>query len=122
MVNAKRVTPADLALGYKQRQRVEEAWRTLKHGLRLRPVLHWAVHRIHAHVALSVLALLVERVIEHACGDTWRNIRADLEQIKLAQLSSPPGEIWQVTEPSSDAATRLKCLEIKNPPAVVHLA
>jgi Transposase DDE domain len=115
------LTPADLALGYKQLQRVEEAWRTLKNGLRLRPVFHWAVHRIHAHVALSVLALLLERVIEQACGDTWRNIRADLEQIKLAQLSSPHGEIWQVTEPSSDAANRLKCLEIKNPPAVLHL-
>jgi hypothetical protein len=116
------LTPADLALGYKQLQRVEEAWRTLKNGLRLRPVFHWAVHRIHAHVALSVLALLLERVIEQACGDTWRNIRADLEQIKLAQLSSPHGEIWQVTDPSSDAANRLKCLEIKNPPAVLHLA
>jgi hypothetical protein len=116
------LTPADLALGYKQLQRVEEAWRTLKHGLHLRPVFHWAVHRIHAHVALSVLALLLERVIEQACGDTWRNIRADLEQVKLAQLSSPHGEIWQVTEPSSDAANRLKCLEIKNPPAVLHLA
>jgi hypothetical protein len=51
------LTPADLALGSKQLQRVEEAWRTLKSGLRVRPVYHWAVHRIHAHVALSVLAL-----------------------------------------------------------------
>jgi Transposase DDE domain len=51
------LTPADLAVGYKQRQRVEAAWRTLKNGLRLRPVLHWAVHRIHAHVALRVLAV-----------------------------------------------------------------
>jgi len=116
------LTPADLAMGYKQLQRVEEAWRTLKSGLRLRPMFHWAVHRIHAHVALSVLALLLERVIEQACGDTWRNIRADLEQMKLAQLSSPHGEVWQVTEPSSDAANRLQRLGIKNPPAVLRLA
>jgi hypothetical protein len=115
------LTPADLALGYKQLQRVEEAWRTLKSGLRLRPVFHWAVHRIHAHVALSVLALLLERVIEQACGDTWRNIRADLEQIKLAQLLSPHGEVWQVTEPSPKAAKHLKHLKMKNPPAVLHL-
>jgi hypothetical protein len=66
--------------------------------------------------------LLLARVIEQACGATWRNIRADLEQMKLAQLSSPHGEIWQVTEPSSDAANRLKCLAIKHPPAVLHLA
>jgi hypothetical protein len=116
------LTPADLALGYKQLQRVEEAWRTLKSGLRVRPVYPWAVHRIHAHVSLSVLALLLERIIEQACGDTWRNIRADLDQIKLAQLLSPHGEVWQVTAPSLEAANHLKCIEIKNPPAVVHLA
>jgi hypothetical protein len=115
------LSPADLALGYKQLQRVEEAWRSLKSGLRVRPVSHWAVHRIHAHVALSVLALLLERVVEQACGDTWRNIRADLEQIKLAQLLSPHGEVWQVTEPAPEAAKHLKCLELKNPPAILHL-
>jgi hypothetical protein len=119
--NDESLTPADLALGYKQLQRVEEAWRILKSGLRVRPVYHWAVHRIHAHVALSVLALLLERVIEQACGDTWRNIRADLERIKLAQLLSPHGEVWQVTEPSPEAANHLKRLDIKNPPAIVHL-
>jgi hypothetical protein len=113
--------PADLALGYKQLQRVEEAWRTLKSGLCLCPVYHWAVHRIHAHVALGVLALLWERVIEQACGDTWRNIRADLNQIKLAQLLSPHGEVWQVTEPSLEAANHLKSLEIKNPPSYFTL-
>jgi Transposase DDE domain len=116
------LTSADLALGYKQLQRVEEAWRTLKSGLRVRPVYHWAVHRIHAHVALSVLALLLERVIEQACGDTWRNIRADLEQIKLAQLLSPHGTVWQVTEPSPEASNHLQSLDLKNPPAILHLS
>ena len=90
----------DMALGYKQLQRVEEAWRTLKSGLRLRPVFHWAPHRIHAHVALTVLSLLLERVAEHACADTWRNIRDDLKRIQLAQLLSPHGTVWQVTEPT----------------------
>ena len=92
----------DMALGYKQLQRVEEAWRTLKSGLRLRPVYHHAPHRIHAHVFLTVLALLLERIAEQACGDTWRNIRDDLKRIKLAQLLSPNGTVWQVTEPTPD--------------------
>ncbi|EAR23600.1 hypothetical protein [Nitrococcus mobilis] len=87
-------------MGYKQLQRVEEAWRALKSGLRMRPVSHWAVHRIHAQVALTVLALRLERAAELACADTWRNIRDDLKQIKLAQLSSPNGTVWQVTEPA----------------------
>lgn len=111
----------DMALGYKQLQRVEEAWRKLKSGLNLRPVYHWAPHRIHAHVALTVLALLLERVAECACADTWRNIRDDLKRIKLARLSSPNGEVWQVTEPTPEAAKRLKSLEIPPPPPILEL-
>jgi Transposase DDE domain len=112
----------DMALGYKQLQRVERAWRQLKSGLRLRPVYHWRVHRIHAHVALTVLALLLERIAEHACDDTWRNIRDDLKQIKLAHLSGPNGAIWQVTAPAPAAAKRLKSLQIPKPPPVLKIA
>lgn len=111
----------DMALGYKQLQRVEEAWRMLKSGLRLRPIFHWAVHRIHAHVALTVLALLLERMAEQACADTWRNIRDDLKRIKLAQLLSPNGTLWQVTEPPPEALKRLKSLHIKNPPPLLQI-
>jgi hypothetical protein len=116
------LSAADLALGYKQLQRVEVAWRSLKSGLKLRPVFHWAPHRIHAHLALTVLSLLLERVAEHACGDTWRNIKDDLRRIKLAQLLSPNGTVWQVTEPTPDALKRLKLLQIPKPPPILHLA
>jgi len=109
----------DLALGYKQLMRVEQAWKTLKSGIKLRPVYHWAPHRIHAHVALTVLSLLIERVAEQACGDTWRNIRDDLKQIKLAELLGPNGRIRQVTEPGPEARKRLKLLEIANPPPIL---
>ena len=119
--NDESLTPADVALGYKQLQRVDEAWRTLQSGLRVRPVYHWAVHRIHAHGALQVLALLLERLIEQAWGAPWRNIRADLAQRKLAHLLSPHGEGWQVTEPAPAAVHHLKCLELKNPPPIVPL-
>ena len=115
------LTPADLALGYKQLQRVEQAWRTLKSGLKLRPVFHWAPHRIHAHVALTVLALMLERVAEEACTDTWRNIRDDLKQIKLAQLLSPHGQVWQTTEPRPASRTRMKCLGIDGLPLILDL-
>ena len=112
----------DMALGYKQLQRVEESWRTMKSGLRMHPVFHWAPHRIHAHIAISVLALLLERTVEHACADTWRNIRDDLKHIQLAQLLSPNGTVWQVTEPSRAATKRLKLLNIKPPAPILGLA
>jgi hypothetical protein len=115
------LTAEDMALGYKQQQRVEEAWRTMKSGLRMRPVFHWAPHRIHAHIAITVLSLLLERAIEHDCQDTWLNIRDDLKQIQLAQLPSPNGTVWQVTDPGLEAGKRLKALKIKPPQPLLSL-
>jgi hypothetical protein len=111
----------DMALGYKQLQRVENAWRLLKTGIRMRPIFHWTPHRISAHVSLCMLALLLERIAENACGDTWRNIRDDLRQVKLAQLLGPQGEVWQVTTPPEAASKRLKQLNIHPPPTVLHI-
>ncbi|MBM3189997.1 MAG: IS1634 family transposase [Chloroflexi bacterium] len=115
------LTPADLALGYKQLAQVERAWRLLKSGLRIRPIFHWAPHRIAAHVSLTMVALLLERLAETACGDTWRNIRDDLRQIKLAQLLTPQGELWQVTDTLPAAANRLKQLKLPSPPPVLKV-
>lgn len=100
---------------------MEEAWRTMKSGLKMRPVFHWAPHRIHAHIAITVLSLLIERPIEHAWQDTWRNIRDDPKRVQLAQLSSPNGRVWQVTEPSPDAANRLMELRINPPKPILNL-
>jgi len=112
----------DMALGYKQMIRVEQAWRDMKSTLDMRPVFHWAAHRIHAHVAITVLSLLLERTVEHACADSWRNVSDRLRRIQLAQLSSPHGTVWQVTDPTPEAAKCLKSLQIKPPPPVLQLA
>jgi len=109
----------DMALGYKQLQRVEECWRSMKSGLRMRPVYHHAPHRIHAHIRLCVLALLIERVAETLCGDTWRNIRDDLNQVKVGILQGPAGRVVQVTEAREDARKRLEQLDIQPPPSVL---
>jgi transposase len=111
----------DLALGYKQQASIERAFRLLKSGIRIRPMFHWAPHRIAAHVSLTMVSLLLERIAERACADTWRNIRDDLRQVKLAQLLTPNGRVWQVTEPGPGAAKRLKQLGIAPPPTVLKV-
>ena len=115
------LTAEDLALGFKQLYRVEQSWRQLKSELRLHPVYHRVARRIHAHIALAVMGLLLERLAEHACGDIWRIVRDDLKQIKLVQLSGPNGDLWQVAEPRPNASKRLKSLQIKPPPPILDL-
>lgn len=111
----------DIALGYKQQASIERAFRLLKSGVRIRPMFHWAPHRIAAHVSLTMVSLLLERLAERACGDTWRNIRDDLRQVKLAQLLTPNGQVWQVTEPGPEASKRLKQLGIGPPKPVLKV-
>lgn len=117
--NDETLTPADLALGYKQLLRVEDAWRTMKSGLDMRPVFHHAERRIRAHISLTVWSLLLQRVAEIRCDDTWRNIRDDLKRLKLSQLSTPNGEVWQVNKPKQNSRERLKKLGIRRPPLIV---
>ena len=106
----------DLALGYKQLMRVEQCWRSLKSGLRVRPVFHSRPWRIHAHVGIAVLALLIERIAEMRAGDTWRNISAALETIKVVEYERAGTRIHQTTEVRPRVANLLRTLKVAPPP------
>jgi len=112
----------DLALGYKQLMRVEACWRQMKSGLRMRPVYHWTPHRIRAHVMLCVLGLLLERVAEIRAGDTWRNIVAQLDTIKVVEYERGEASVRQTTEVRADVAALLKKLGVPAPPRLHRVA
>jgi hypothetical protein len=114
------LTPEDLALGYKQLMRVEQCWRQLKSGLQLRPVRHFKPWRIQAHVSLSVLSLLLERIAEIRVGDTWRNILAQLNTIKVVEYDRGPVRVRQTTALRPELITLLDALLVRQPPAL-HL-
>jgi transposase len=113
------LTAEDLALGYKQLMRVEECWRQLKTGLRMRPVYHWRPWRIEAHVTISMLALLLERVAEIRTKQPWRHIREHLETIQVVEYDRGASRIQQTTRVKIEPAALL--LKLKVPmPAKIH--
>jgi len=109
----------DVALGYKQLLEVERAFRDLKHTLELRPVYHRKEERIRAHVSLCFLALMLVRVAETTTGETWRNLRRELQRMHLGAFSGPAGRITQRTETTARQREILRALEIKEPPLVL---
>ena len=119
--NDETLSAEDLALAYKQLMRVEEAWKTMKSGLMLRPMHHRTEERIRAHVYLCVLALLIERVAEKAAGETWRTIRNVLRTQKIGQLFTPSGRIYQASNPSPEVCKLYKLLKIEPPPALLDM-
>jgi hypothetical protein len=110
------LTAEDLALGYKQLLRVEQCWRQMKSSLRMRPVFHYRPWRIQAHVTISVLALLLERVAEIRAGDTWRNIAARLEKIQVVEYDRGEARVRQTTEVRPEVEALLKKLRVALPP------
>ena len=111
----------DVATGYKQLLEVERAWRDMKTTLDLRPVHHRKEERIRAHVVLCWLSLLLIRIAETGTGETWRNVRRELDKLHLVRLEGPTGEVLQRTETTPRQAALLKALSLPEPPRILGL-
>ena len=72
---------------------VEEASPHRVTTLDLRPVYHRKETRIRSHVLLCWLSLLLIRIAENATGETWRNLRTELDKLHLGRFSGSAGEV-----------------------------
>jgi len=116
------LTPDDLAAAYKQLLAVERGWRDMKGALGLRPVFHYREDRIRAHIQLCWLALLLLRVIENATGDTWRNVRHELDRMHLVTLATDHGRVAQRSATTPAQRTVLHALDLPEPPRFFDFA
>ena len=110
------MSPGDLAAAYKQLLAVERGWRDCKSSLGLRPVYHHREDRIRAHVQLCSLALLLIRVAETRTGDTWRNLRQELDRMHLVTLATADGRVAQRSALTNGQKTILAALDLPEPP------
>ena len=115
------LTPEDIALGYKQLLEVERGWRDLKLYLDLRPIYHQLEDRIRAHVLLCWLALLVTRIAETATGDTWRNLRHELNQLAAIEHAGNVGHLVETTQPTGRHEQIFDAVGIKTPPRFLDI-
>ena len=77
--------------------------------------------RIRSHVILCWLALLMARVAENATGDTWPQLRRQLDRIAVGTFNGPAGTFRQRTEISPAQAAILEQLGIDPPPRIYQL-
>jgi hypothetical protein len=107
----------DIALGYKSLYEAERGWRDMKKTtVNIRPVYHRREDRIRAHVQLCWLALLVLRVVEISLGDTWRNIRNELDRMHLVTMATSQGTVSQRSELTPGHRYILGALGLAEPP------
>ena len=111
----------DVVLGYKQLSDIEDAFRTLKTTLVLRPMYHRLNERIRAHVLLCWLALLLARIAEVRTGDTWRNIRRELNRLHVGLFKSGRSSFCQTTTLTPAQERIYKALNVNKPPRLLHI-
>jgi hypothetical protein len=111
----------DVALGYKQLLEVERGWRDMKSTLDLRPIFHRLEDRIRGHVILCWLALLLIRVAETRTGDTWRNLRHELDRCHLGEFTGNTGRVLQRTDLTDEQQAILHALDVRPPPRFLDI-
>jgi transposase len=116
-----KLSPEDIAVGYKQLLEVERGWRDMKSILDLRPVYHRLEDRIRAHVLLCWLALLLVRVAETTTALTWPKIRADLDRLHAITFTGPTGTFRQATELTKPQRDLFTALTLDPPKKIIEL-
>ena len=81
-------SPESLISRYAKLWVIEESFRVNKHTLRMRPVFHWAPHRIHAHIAICYMTFSVLRHLQYRINLTQKiSIDTILDELMNVQAS-----------------------------------
>jgi transposase len=116
------ISVEDAACGYKGLMIIERCFRSLKRTqIKMTPMFHWAPRRIETHVKICILALLIERIAEIRCGETWSRIRRKLETLKILELITPEYRFFQRNEIPAETRNILKTLDVSVPKRIVEI-
>lgn len=113
--------PEDVALGYKQLIDIEDAFRTIKSDLEIRPMYHRREDRIRAHIKLCWLALLLVRIIENKTDQSWRRVRKKLSRLRVGEFIFNSGTAKIVSDPNPHQLEILNALGIEGPPKYLDM-
>jgi len=120
--------PQEVALAYKGLWQVEQAFRTLKTPLELRPIYHWRESRVRGHVIVCFLAFLLRQALrlrleEVGWEGSFTELLEGLSRVRAVEIEDGAGaryrlrdEIPQVVMPA------LKALRLAPPRLVERLA
>jgi Transposase DDE domain len=111
---------------YMQLTHVEEAFKTLKSDLHLRPIHHQLEHRVEAHILVAFLGYCLQvtlrrKLQQHAPGLTPREALASLGAIKLVDVHFPTTDgrtliLPRFTQPEPQQRMILEKLGLTLPP------
>jgi transposase len=116
---------AEVVAHYQSLANVEHRFRVMKDFLGLRPVYHWTDQRVRGHIAVCVLAAVIEAVIANQLADagiedpnlddqtiTPRRALAELDRIRVHHLTAGERNITVTTRRNPLQAAILNALDV----------
>ena len=117
--------PSTLWESYLQLVAIEEAFKTLKHDLALRPIFHQLEHRIEAHIFIAFLAYclhvtLGRRLQGLAPGLTVRSVLEKFSAVQMIDVHVPTTDgrellLSRYTQPEAELKLLLERLKLALP-------
>ncbi len=120
--------PSEVALAYKGLWQVEEAFRTLKTPLELRPIYHWTEPRIRGHVMVCFLAFVLRQMLRKKLAEmgwegSFTELLAALGRVRVSVLRGKGGQTFRVRdEIPAVAMPAFRALGLRAPRRVERLA
>ena len=118
-------TTVEVVAHYQSLANVEHRFRVMKDFLGLRPVYHWTEQRVRGHIAICVLAAVIEAVIANQLGAsdigdpdvenqiiTPRRALAELNRIRVHHLTAGDRNIRVTTRRNALQAQILAALDV----------
>lgn len=107
---------AELCALYRARDAVEKDFHIIKSVVELRPIRHRNDDKVRAHVTLCMLALLLERMLEHRLKKLGTSAERALELLATCHLNLFKGEqepaAYATTEPDREQRVLLQVLSM----------
>lgn len=120
--------PQEVALAYKGLWQVEQAFRTLKTPLELRPIYHWRESRVRGHVIVCFLAFLLRQALrlkleKMGWEGSFTELLGALSRVRAVELEDGAGARYRLRDEIPQAAMpAFKALGMAPPKLVERLA
>lgn len=97
------LSAAEAAVAYKGLWQVEDAFRTLKTPLELRPIYHWTEKRVRGHIAVCFLAftlrqILKKRLAEQSFDGSFVELVEGLSRVRAVVLDDGNGRRYRLRD------------------------
>ena len=119
ITNDKTILPQEAIAKYARLWVIEAQFRINKHNLQMRPIFHWNIARIEAHIAMCYMGFALLKTIEYKVALTQKISETNIVELLISVQASilrhtKTGDLYRLTSVIKNEARKIyKCFNLK---------